>query len=190
MSDAQLAQDVALDARSYLETLEAVAAGEAGDQSISLLLLDVARICQAGAQLGALTDIILESNVEPIVEALPDVDELRSGLAVEFDPVDEYLEVFDPYVDEPPVPYRLSDDLTEIAGDLMHGLRHFDAGRQQEALCGGGSSPTSTTGETTPAPHCVRCRRSSLTCDLMPSPRSRSTSASDGATGRCCQAIR
>jgi hypothetical protein len=132
--DAQLAQDVALDARSFLETLEAVAAGEAGDQSISLLLLDVARICQAGAQLGALTDIILQSNVEPIVEALPDVDELRSGLAVEFDPVDEYLEVFDPYVDEPPVPYRLSDDLTEIAGDLMHGLRHFDAGRQQEAL--------------------------------------------------------
>src|SRR5689334_23504346 len=77
MSDAQLAQDVALDARSYLETLEAVAAGEAGAQAISLLLLDVARICVAGAQLGAMTDVVLESNVEPIVPPAPDIDALR-----------------------------------------------------------------------------------------------------------------
>ena len=77
MSDAQLAQDVALDARSFLETLEAVAAGEAGAQAISLLLLDVARICVAGAQLGALTDVVLESNVEPVVPPAPDIDALR-----------------------------------------------------------------------------------------------------------------
>ena len=134
MSDAQLAQDVALDARSYLETLEAVAAGEAGAQAISLLLLDVARICVAGAQLGALTDVILQSNVEPIVPSVPDIDALRVRLAEELEPVDEYTEVFDPYGDNELVPYFLSDDLTEIAGDLVHGLRHFDAGRVEESL--------------------------------------------------------
>ena len=134
MSDTQLAQDVALDARSFLETLDAVASGEAGSQAISLLLLDVARICVAGAQLGALTDIILESNVEPVVPSLPDVDGLRVRLAEELAPVDEYVEVFDPYADEELIAYSLSDDLTEIAGDLVHGLRHFDAGRSEESL--------------------------------------------------------
>ncbi|MDT7570276.1 MAG: hypothetical protein QOE05_450 [Actinomycetota bacterium] len=134
MSDAQLAQDVALDARSFLETLEAVAAGEAGAQAISLLLLDVSRICVAGAQLGALTDIVLESNVEPVVPPAPDIDALRVRLAEELEPIDEYTEVFDPYGDNELVPYFLSDDLTEIAGDLVHGLRHFDAGRVDESL--------------------------------------------------------
>lgn len=134
MSDSQLAQDVALDARSYLETLEAVASGDAGSQAISLLLLDVARICVAGAQLGALTDIILDTNVEPVVPSLPDIDALRVRLADELGPVDEYVEVFDPYGDEELVPYSLSGDLTEIAGDLVHGLRHFDAGRVGESL--------------------------------------------------------
>jgi hypothetical protein len=134
MSDSQLAQDVALDVRSYLETLEAVAAGEAGSQAISLLLLDVARICVAGAQLGAMTDVILQSNVEPVVPSAPDIDALRVRLAEELDPVDEYTEVFDPYGENELVPYFLSDDLTEIAGDLVHGLRHFDAGRVEESL--------------------------------------------------------
>ncbi|MCA1713173.1 MAG: DUF5063 domain-containing protein [Actinobacteria bacterium] len=132
--DIQLAQDVALDARSFLETLEAVASGEAGSQAISLLLLDVARICVSGAQLGALNDVILESNVEPVVPSMPDVDGLRVRLAEELKPVDEYLEVFDPYGEEELVAYSLSDDLTEIAGDLLHGLRHFDAGRGEESL--------------------------------------------------------
>jgi hypothetical protein len=134
MSDSQLAQDVALDARSFLETLEAVASGEAGSQAISLLLLDVARICVAGAQLGALTDIILETNVEPVVPSMPDVDDLRVRLADELGPVNEYVEVFDPYAEDEVVAYSLSDDLTEIAGDLVHGLRHFDAGRSNESL--------------------------------------------------------
>ncbi len=134
MSDTQLAQDVALDARSFLETVEAVASGEAGTQAVALLLLDVARICVAGAQLGALTDIILDSNVEPVVPPTPDVDDLRARLAEELGPVDQYVEVFDPYAEEELVPYALSDDLTEIAGDLVHGLRHFDAGRADESL--------------------------------------------------------
>ena len=134
MSDTQLAQDVALDARSFLETVENVASGEAGARAVALLLLDVARICVAGAQLGALTDVILESNVEPVVPALPDVDDLRVRLAEELGEMNAYVEVFDPYAEEELVPYALADDLTEIAGDLVHGLRHFDAGRATESL--------------------------------------------------------
>ncbi|MDT7548789.1 MAG: hypothetical protein QOE84_1183, partial [Actinomycetota bacterium] len=79
-------------------------------------------------------DVILESNVEPVVPSVPDIDELRVRLAEELGPVDEYAEVFDPYGDEELVPYSLSDDLTEIAGDLVHGQRHFDAGRVEESL--------------------------------------------------------
>ena len=40
--DVQLATDVARDARSFLQTLELVAAGGAGTQAVALLLLDVA----------------------------------------------------------------------------------------------------------------------------------------------------
>ena len=132
--DLQLATDIARDARSFLETLELVASGAAGPQSVALLLLDVAQMCVAGAHLGARTDVILDSNVEPVLDAAPDLDLVRQGLASELDPVDGYLEVFDPYGDEPPVPYRMSDDLADMGQDLLRGLQHYDAGRGREAL--------------------------------------------------------
>ena len=132
--DLQLATDIARDARSFLETLELVASGEAGDQSVALLLLDVAQMCVAGAHLGARTDVILDSNVEPVLDAAPDLDLVRQGLAGALDPVDAYLEVFDPYADDPPVPYRMSDDLADMGQDLLRGLQHYDAGRAREAL--------------------------------------------------------
>lgn len=132
--DLELATDVARDARSFLETLELVAGGGAGTQAIPLLLLDVAQMCVAGAHLGARTDVILDSNVEPVVAAGPDLDAVRDGLAAQLEPVDAYLEVFDPYGDDGPVPYRLSDDLAEMGQDLLRGLQHYDGGRGREAL--------------------------------------------------------
>lgn len=132
--DLELATDVARDVRSFLETLELVASGQAGSQAVALLLLDVAQMCVAGAHLGARTDVILDSNVEPLLDAAPDLDKVRDGLIRELDPVDAYLEVFDPYADDPPVPYRLSDDLADMANDLVRGLLHYDAGRGREAL--------------------------------------------------------
>ena len=132
--DLQLATDIARDARSFLETLELVAGGGAGAQAVALLLLDVAQMCVAGAHLGARTDVILDSNVEPVLASTPDLDLVRQGLAKELDPVDAYLEVFDPYGDEPPVPYRMSDDLADMGQDLLRGLQHYDAGRGREAL--------------------------------------------------------
>lgn len=125
---------VAADVRTFLTTLDAVASGGAGDQAVALLLLDVAKVSVAGAQLGATTDVVLEGNAEPEVGPDLDVDGLRQGLADVLGPVDSYAEMFDPYSDEPPVPYALSDDLADVAGDLLHGLRHHDAGRPLEAL--------------------------------------------------------
>ena len=132
--DLQLATDIARDARSFLETLELVASGGAGTQAVALLLLDVAQMCVAGAHLGARTDVILDTNVEPVLETTPDLDLVRQGLASQLDPVDAYVEVFDPYGDEPPVPYRMSDDLADMGQDLLRGLQHYDAGRGREAL--------------------------------------------------------
>jgi hypothetical protein len=132
--DLELATDVARDVRSFLETLELVASGRAGSQAVALLLLDVAQMSVAGAHLGARTDVILDSNVEPLLDPAPDLDAVRDGLIRELDPVDTYLEVFDPYADDPPVPYRLSDDLADMANDLVRGLLHYDAGRGREAL--------------------------------------------------------
>jgi hypothetical protein len=132
--DLELATDVARDVRSFLETLELVASGRAESQSVALLLLDVAQMCVAGAHLGARTDVILDSNVEPLLDPAPDLDSVREGLAQQLDPIDGYVEVFDPYADDPPVPYRLSDDLADMANDLVRGLLHYDAGRGREAL--------------------------------------------------------
>ena len=132
--DLQLATDIARDARSFLETIELVASGGAGPQAVALLLLDVAQMCVAGAHLGARTDVILDSNVEPVLDPTPDLDLVRQGLAAELDPVDAYVEVFDPYADDAPVPYRMSDDLADMGQDLLRGLQHYDAGRGREAL--------------------------------------------------------
>ncbi len=132
--DLELATDVARDVRSFLETVELVASGRAGAQAVALLLLDVAQMCVAGAHLGARTDVILDSNVEPLVDPLPDLDKVREGLGEQLEAIDGYVEVFDPYSDDPPVAYRLSDDLAEMTDDLFRGLLHYDAGRGREAL--------------------------------------------------------
>jgi len=48
--------------------------------------------------------------------------------------VDEYAEVFDPYADTSCLPFRISDDIAALAADLIHGLKHYQAGRSLEAL--------------------------------------------------------
>ena len=48
--------------------------------------------------------------------------------------VDEYAEVFDPYKDTSCLRFRISDDVAAVAADLIHGLRHYQAGRSLEAL--------------------------------------------------------
>lgn len=129
-----LADRVAGHARDFLDALAALARGEGADEVVSLLLLEVAQIMLAGAQLGASKDVIPPGNAEPDVGADPDLDALRVGLATRLAGCDEYAELFDPYQDIQPTSFRLSDDLAAIAADLIHGLRHYQAGRAAEAL--------------------------------------------------------
>ncbi|HTP16880.1 MAG TPA: DUF5063 domain-containing protein [Streptosporangiaceae bacterium] len=129
-----LADGIAQHAGDFLDGLTAVARGEGGDETVPLLLLEVAQVMLAGAQLGASKDVILPGNWEPDVGADPDLDTLRTGLAARLLSCDEYAELFDPYKDTQASSFRLSDDLAAIAADLIHGLKHYQAGRAAEAL--------------------------------------------------------
>ncbi|MBE1532290.1 DUF5063 domain-containing protein [Actinomadura algeriensis] len=129
-----LSERIAKHVENYLNGLNAVARGDGGTQTVSLLLLEVSQIILAGAQLGASADVILPDNWEPEMGDDPDLDAVRTGLAERLVTVDEYVEVFDPYKDTEPTAYRLSDDLVDVASDLVHGLRHYQQDRPLEAL--------------------------------------------------------
>jgi hypothetical protein len=129
-----LADEIAQHASDFLDGLTALACGEGGDEIVPLLLLEVAQVMLAGAQLGASKDVIPAGNWEPDVGADPDLDTLRTGLAARLLGCDEYAELFDPYKDTQASSFRLSDDLAAIAADLIHGLKHHQAGRAAEAL--------------------------------------------------------
>jgi len=130
----ELADEVAEHARDFLDALAALARGEGADEVVPLLLLEVAQVMLAGAQLGASRDVIPPGNAEPDIGADPDLDELRAGLAERLAACDEYAELFDPYRDSKPTAFRLSDDLAAVAADLIHGMRHYEAGWPAEAL--------------------------------------------------------
>jgi len=129
-----LAAHIAEHASDYLDALAAVGRGEGDDEIVPLLLLEVGQVMLAGAKVGASRDVIPAGNAEPYLGADPDLDALRVGLAARLADVDEYAELFDPYADTEPTAFRLSDDLTAVAADLIHGLRHYQAGRASEAL--------------------------------------------------------
>jgi hypothetical protein len=129
-----IADRIARQAQDFLDGVTALASGEGKDETVPLLLLEVAQILLAGAQLGASQDIILPGNWEPDVGDDPDLDALRGGLAERLQDFDEYAELFDPYQDTQATPFRLSDDLAAVAADLIHGLKHYQAGSAAEAL--------------------------------------------------------
>jgi hypothetical protein len=129
-----IADRIARHAQDFLDGVTALAGGEGNDETVPLLLLEVAQILLAGAQLGASKDIILPGNWEPDVGADPDLDLLRTGLAARLQDFDEYAELFDPYQDTKAMQFRLSDDLAAVTADLIHGLKHYQAGRCAEAL--------------------------------------------------------
>lgn len=129
-----LAEGVATSAARFVATLEAVAQGAGEDQTVALLLLELSDILAMGARLGAITDVVPEGFYEPDAGREADVDALRQQLAQRLAPVDWFTEVFDPYSSVEVVSARLSDDLSQIASDLLHGLAHHAAGRHLEAL--------------------------------------------------------
>jgi hypothetical protein len=129
-----LADQTAESAQDFLDGVAAIGQGEASGQAVPLLLLEVSQILLAGARLGANQDIIPPGNTEPQVSPDPDLDELRTGLANRLANADDYAELFDPYKDTTGIPFRLSDDIAAVADDLIHGLKHYRAGRVPEAL--------------------------------------------------------
>jgi hypothetical protein len=129
-----LADQIAGNVKNFIDGVAALATGEGGDEAVPLLLLEVSQILLSGAQLGASADVILPGNWEPAVGDDPDLDAVRAGLARRLGFSDEYVEVFDPYKDTSCLQFRISDDIAAVTADLIHGLKHYQAGRSLEAL--------------------------------------------------------
>jgi hypothetical protein len=119
----------------FLIALREVARAARPEEAVSMLLVAVSQLLAAGGRLGAIADIVLEERFEADTGMDEDLDELRTALAKLLDPIDEYAEVFDPYESRPELLIcRISDDLSGVAEALLHGLAHYRAGRQTEAL--------------------------------------------------------
>ena len=129
------AAEIADQVESFVIAVREIARGHEPGGAVALLLLEVSQLLLAGGRLGAIGDVVPTDRFEPDAGPDPDIDELRERLAELLGPIDRYVEVFDPY-EEPPsaVQFLLSDDLSGITGDLLHGLQHFKAGRALEAL--------------------------------------------------------
>jgi hypothetical protein len=127
--------DVSDQVESFMVAIEEIAAGEAPNSAISMLLLEVSQLLLAGGRLGAIADVLPDERYEPDIGPDPDADDIRERLAVLLEPIDVYTEVFDPYSPGAgTVTLRLSDDLASVVADLRHGLLHYRAGRELEAL--------------------------------------------------------
>lgn len=131
---ADLSDHMAGAAAQFVRSVEAVASAGSPDESVSILLLELSSLLAAGAPLGAIEDVVPDERFEPDAGAEPDVDKLRNRLHELLGPVDDYVEVFDPYAGPEVMAARLSDDLSQITSDLLHGLAHHAAGRPLEAL--------------------------------------------------------
>ena len=131
---ADLSDHMAGAAAQFVRTIEAVATADQPDEVVSILLLELSSLLAAGAPLGAIEDVVPNERFEPDAGAEPDIDRLRNTLHELLGPVDDYVEVFDPYAGPEVMGARLSDDLSQITSDLLHGLAHHAAGRPLEAL--------------------------------------------------------
>jgi Domain of unknown function (DUF5063) len=130
----RLAADTALDVRAYLDATTTVASGTTPDVVLPVVLLAVSQVLVAGARLGAIADVLPTERFEPDSGPEPDVDPLHDALANVLDGIDEYADVVDPVLPSEIERGSLSGDLATVALDLSHGLRHFEAGRVDEAL--------------------------------------------------------
>jgi len=129
------AQGIADQSESFLLALRELA--RSGDRGtvVPLLLLEVSQLLLAGARLGVQMDFVPREQFEPDTGPDPDLDVMRERLATLLEGVDDFTEVFDPYIDPPElVSSRLSDDLSDIAASVAHGLQHYRAGSVEEAL--------------------------------------------------------
>ena len=130
----ELAEDSAVQARTYLTTITEVASGSSPDIAIPVLLLATSQLLLMGSRLGALQDVVLDERFEEDPGPDADVEPLRDNMANLFDGLDDYADVVDPVTRAELTKGSLSADVAEITVALQHGLSHYDAGRQIEAL--------------------------------------------------------
>jgi hypothetical protein len=130
----RIGEETAAEAQAFLDAVTEVAAGSSPDIAIPVLLLALSQSLLAGARLGAITDIVPSERFEPDAGPDPDVDPVRASLANVFDGLDDYADVVDPLTSAEVVRGSLVDDLADVAADLAHGLKHYRAGRLDEAL--------------------------------------------------------
>jgi hypothetical protein len=127
--------EIADQVESFCVAVREIAAAEDPDYAISLLLLETSQLLLAGGRLGAISDVVPTERFEPDAGFDPDVEGLRTSLANLLERSTSTPALFDPYSDEPEVfTSRLSDDITDVMSDLLHGLQHYRAGRASEAL--------------------------------------------------------
>ncbi len=129
-----LAQEIAREAQTFLVTTREIAAGESPDTALPMLLLAVSQVQAVGARLGAMVDVVPRERFEPDTGPDADLDALGTALGRLLQGVDEYVDLEDPVVSGEVVAGVLSNDITSIAADLTHGLRHFEQDRAVEAL--------------------------------------------------------
>lgn len=129
-----LAEETAHEAHTFVVALRELAAGGAPDTALPLLLLACTQVQAAGARLGAMVDVVPHEQFETDSGPDANLDGVRQGLHALLDGVDDYVEVEDPVLSGEVIPGCLSDDLTQAAADLSHGLAHHRGGRTQEAL--------------------------------------------------------
>lgn len=129
-----LAEATATEARSFLETVRTLARGDADESALIVLMLALSRVIAAGSALGAVADVLVDDLYEPYSGPDVDVEDLLIGLASLLEGLDEYVEIVDPVVSGELSQESLSNDVTEVAAALAHGLTHYDHGRLNDAL--------------------------------------------------------
>ncbi len=130
-----LAQAIADQAQSFLLAVREIAREGDRGTAVPLLLLEVSQLLLAGARLGVHEDFVPAEQFEPDAGPDPDLDAIRRRLAELLEGVDDFTEVFDPYIDPPELVHsRVSDDIADIAASVAHALQHFRTGNVAEAL--------------------------------------------------------
>lgn len=130
----ELAEECAIQAASYVNTLREIASGDNAAAAIPMGLLAVSQVLVMGARLGAIEDIVPRDQFESDAGPDVDVEPLLDGLRGQLDGLDDYTDVVDPVISTEVVAGSLAADLTDVAACLLHGLQHHHAGRDSEAL--------------------------------------------------------